>query len=190
MEEEELLQKLSQPLGKLQIQELAAKTNSGKLSVQQLLVFSSSPKDRSVAFRAAWVLEYVAYTFPKQFLPYLPAFVDKLPAQHNQSCQRHYSKILMCCANPDANPLYKAAWRALPDREPVVETMFEWLINPRTPVAVKVNCLDVLVYLQPEFPWVKDELLAQTEFLMKDGSPAMLSRGKRILKRFFPRNGR
>lgn len=190
MNEEELLQALSQPLGKRQIQELAAITNSGKLSVQQLLAFCFSKQDRSVAFRAAWVLECVAYSFPKQFLPYLPVFTDTLPAQHNQSCQRHFSKILMCCANPEANPLYKAAWRALPDREPVVETMFEWLINPRTPVAVKVNCLDVLVYLQPEFPWVKDELLAQIEFLMKDGSPAMLSRGKRILRRFLPGKGR
>ncbi|PKV62981.1 hypothetical protein [Pontibacter ramchanderi] len=190
MDEEELLQSLSQPLGKLQVQELAAKMNSGKLSVQQLLDLCSYDKDRSVAFRAAWVLEYAAYTFPKQFLPYLPVFIGMLPTQHNLSCQRHFSKILMCCANPDANPIYKAAWRALPDREPVVESMFEWLINSRTPVAVKVNCLDVLVYLQPEFPWVKDELLAQIEFLMKDGSPAMLSRGKRILKRFLRGKGR
>lgn len=185
MNADELLQALNHPLGKAQVRELAAKSNSGKLSVQELLDFCFLQHSPSVAFRAAWVLEHVAYTFPKQFAPLLSAFTQRLPAQHNLSCQRHFTKILMCCANPEAEPIYKAAWRAIPDRDAVVETMFEWLINPRTPVAVKVNCLDVLVYLHAEFPWVKDELKAQIEFLMKDGSPAMRSRGKSILKRFF-----
>lgn len=185
MNADELLQALSHPLGKVQVQVLAAQANSGKLSVQNLLPLCFLEHSPAVAFRAAWVLEHVAYTFPKQFIPHLPDFIRQLPDLHNPSCQRHFTKILMCCANPDAKPIYKAAWRSIPDHEVVVETVFEWLINPATPVAVKVNCLDILVYLQAEFPWVKDELKAQIEFLMKDGSPAMLSRGKRILKRFF-----
>ncbi|WP_299988619.1 hypothetical protein [uncultured Pontibacter sp.] len=185
MSAEELLQALSFPLGKVQVQELAAKSNSGKLQVKDLLELCFVKHTSSVAFRAAWVLEHVAYSFPKQFTPHLPTFIAQLPEQHNLSCQRHFTKILMCCANPEAKPVYKAAWRALPDRSVVVETMFEWLIQTRTPVAVKVNCLDVLVYLQDEFPWIKDELKDQIEFLLKDGSPAMRSRGKRILKRFF-----
>ena len=61
--------------------------------------------------------------------------------------------------------------------------MFEWLINPHTPVAVRVNCMDVLYYMSPQFPWIKEELLAQIEFYLKDGSAALQSRGKGLLKK-------
>ncbi|MCP2043936.1 hypothetical protein [Pontibacter sp. HSC-36F09] len=188
MHTEELFEVLSQIQSKAQVQHLAAQANSGKLPVADLLRLCYTQHKPAVAFRAAWVLEEVAHTYPEQFVPHLPDFVSQLSAQHNLSCQRHFTKILMCCANPKARPIYSTAWSAIPEHEAVVETMFEWLIDPRTPVAVKVNCLDVLAYLQDEFPWIKDELKAQIEFLLKDGSPAMLSRGKRLLKRFFPHN--
>ena len=60
--------------------------------------------------------------------------------------------------------------------------MFEWLINLATPVAVRVNCLDILLNLRNEFPWIKEELQAQIEFYLRDGSPAMQSRGRKILR--------
>jgi hypothetical protein len=38
--------------------------------------------------------------------------------------------------------------RLLPAIEAIIETTFEWMINPQTPVAVKVNCIDVLYNLK------------------------------------------
>ena len=153
------------------------------MSVHDLLSLSLLKEHPSVAFRAAWVLEEVAYTFPDSFVPYLKPFVAHLHEQQNLSCQRHFTKILMRCTNPKTGIGYRAAWQVIPDREQVVETIFDWLISPRTPVAVQVNCLDVLLHLQAEFDWIKEELQAQVEYLLLDGSAAMQSRGKRVLNK-------
>lgn len=69
------------------------------------------------------------------------------------------------------------------DMEPVVEKTFEWLICPRTPVAVRVNCMDILFNLKQEFPWIEEELKAQVTFFLHDGSAAMQSRGKAVLRK-------
>jgi hypothetical protein len=183
MQTAELLKDLSGPLKKMQVQELATLTGAGRLPVHDLLLLSFLKEHPSVAFRSSWVLEEVTHRYPDRFAPYLPEFVERLPEQQNLSCQRHFTKILMFCTAPKADLRYSAAWQAIPDRAPVVETVFDWLIHPHTPVAVQVNCLDVLLYLQAEFPWVKDELKAQVEYLLKEGSPAMRSRGKKILQR-------
>jgi hypothetical protein len=67
--------------------------------------------------------------------------------------------------------------------EPIVEATFEWLINDRTPVAVRVNCLDILYNLSNSYTWITEELKDQTRFLLKNESAAMQSRGKRVLKK-------
>ncbi|WP_018479100.1 hypothetical protein [Pontibacter roseus] len=187
MDSARLLQALSRPLTKIGVQKLAKQAVSGQNFVQDLLTFSFQ-KVRTVAFRASWVLEHVAYTYPDHFAPYLQEFIARLPEQHNLSCQRHFTKILMCCTSPVAAPVYKQAWLTVTEHAAVVETVFEWLIAIRTPVAVKVNCLDVLVNLRAEFPWVKEELEAQITFLLKDGLPAMQSRGKKLLQRLLSSN--
>lgn len=179
----ELFKTLSATLGKVQVQELAAQAEAGQLKMHDLLSLSFQKEHPSVAFRAAWVLEEVVYTFPDSFVPYLPEFIERLPEQQNLSCQRHFSKILMRCTDPKTGISFRTAWQAIPDREQVVETIFDWLISPRTPVAVQVNCLDVLLHLQAEFDWIKEELKAQVEYLLRDGSAAMQSRGRKVLKK-------
>jgi hypothetical protein len=69
------------------------------------------------------------------------------------------------------------------NREQLVEITFDWLIDPETPVAVKVNCMDILFPFAKEQSWIKDELRSQVQFLLNDGSAALQSRGKRILKK-------
>jgi len=70
------------------------------------------------------------------------------------------------------------------DRERLVETIFGWLIDPETPVAVQVNCMDILFNMRNEFDWLGEELRNQIRFLMRDGSAAMQSRGRKLLDRF------
>ena len=167
---------------KTKVQELAALAGMEKLPVQELLSICFLQAEQAIAFRAAWVLEHIEATYSDRFLPFFPEFVRRLPEQHNLSCQRHFTKILMHFTSPKAREAYQAAWAAIPDREAVVEVVFEWLIDPKTPVAIRVNCLDILLNLREEFPWIRDELQAQIEFYLRDGSPAMQSRGRKILR--------
>jgi len=138
-------------------------------------------KNPTVAFRAAWILEYLAARDHQRFLKVFDDFMDRLHQQRNPSCQRHFTKILMNITHPKAPPAYQEAYRQT-DRERLVETVFGWLIDPATPVAVQVNCMDILFNMRREFPWITDELKQQIRFFLRDGSPAMQSRGKRILE--------
>lgn len=179
MTREALPQALSLTLTKTKVWALAGEA---ELPVSDLLDTCFKKESPAIAFRAAWVLEHVTEQHPERFLPYFPQFVQRLPEQQNYSCQRHFSKILMQFSNPKASAAYREALASITDREKIVEVIFDWLINPKTPVAVKVNCLEVLLNFSHIFPWIKDELQAQTEFYLKDGSPAMLARSKMILR--------
>ncbi|MFC3199389.1 hypothetical protein ACFOET_17340 [Parapedobacter deserti] len=134
----------------------------------------------SVAFRAARVLEHIATHHPTRFIPILSRFIERLPKQRNLSCQRHFTKILMLISSTKAPSIYKDAYAGV-DSELVIETVFSWLIDPRTPVAVQVNCMDVLLNICSETTWIAEELQRQIEFLMRDGSAAVQSRGKKAL---------
>lgn len=183
MNNQQLQKALSQTLTKADVQQLATLACKGNISTSELLELCFETANPSVAFRAAWVLENVEADQPEVFLPHLPAFIRSLPQQQNASGRRHFTNILLRYTNPKASALRREAWATIADREQVVETVFEWVILPETPVAVRVNCLDILLFLSTEFAWIKEELREQTEFYLKDGSPAMQSRGRRILKR-------
>lgn len=184
MDKKRLHQRLMKPLTKIEVQQLAALIGSSSYPAEDLLLACLHPQ-KAVAFRAAWILECMEEKYPDRFVPIQRAFFDQLPLQKNESCQRHFSKIIMRICSPKAIPLRKAWFCTLTlhMKEQLIEVLFEWLIQSSTPVAVKVNCMDVLCDLAPLFPWVKEELIAQITFDMKNGSAAMQSRGNKLLKR-------
>jgi len=184
MNKEKLLHEISKAVSKSKAIELAKIVATADFFMVDLLALCYHA-EKSIAFRAAWILELVEYTYPAKFIPALPDFINELPRQRNGGCQRCFSKILMHISNPKASVIRRTTFNELSStvHEKIVETMFEWLINPHTPVAVRVNCMDVLYYMSPQFPWIKEELLAQIEFYLKDGSAALQSRGKGLLKK-------
>jgi len=176
--DQQLEEVFSNPLSKQEVEDLA-RAYVGQVETLHRLSFDL---DKAKAFRAAWVLESIAAHYPQWFTPYANTFLATLKTQKNPSCQRHFTKILMFMTARNASVLYRQAL-ADADRERIVETVFEWLIHPDTPVAVAVNCLDILVYFIKEFDWISEELEHQILMRINQGSPAMDSRGKRILKK-------
>ncbi len=142
-----------------------------------------------LAFRAAWLLEYIAIHHPDRFLAIANTFLAQLTTQNNPSCQRHFTNILIRLTHPRASESFRRALQSA-NREQLVETVFNWFIDLRTPIAVQANCMDVLLYLSGEFEWIRDELKQQIEFLLRDGSAAIQSRGKKTLEKLLQtRNG-
>ena len=88
---------------------------------------------QEVGFRAAWITEIVAHTFPAKFDEHVGEFVEAYIILKNQSAQRHFTKFLMELTNGKRIPIH----RLLPAIEAIIETTFEWMINSQTPVAVK-----------------------------------------------------
>lgn len=59
---------------------------------------------------------------------------------------------------------------------------FNWMIDPKVKIAVKVFAGWALFNLQHRYPWVADELPAQLEFLMRNGTAAIQSAGRKMMK--------
>lgn len=178
MDKAGLLEELNQTLPKKKVEKLAALGANQHYEVADLLELSFYPRSE-IAFRAAWVLEYILEKYPERFLPLLNDFLKLYPEQKNPSCQRHYSKML-------AHLLKTGRLNQADDRidfDLLVESTFGWLIDEQTPVAVKVHCLEVLFVLKDKSPWILEELKSQIEFLMRHGSAGIQSRGRAILKK-------
>jgi hypothetical protein len=67
--------------------------------------------------------------------------------------------------------------------EPVVEKLFDWLIDPKVLIAVKVFASDALFNMRSRYPWISEELKEQLKFLMRDGSAAIQTRGRKLLSK-------
>lgn len=167
---------LSVPIWKKQVVQLAGELAAQPGQIKGLIGLTFHGQQK-IAFRASWILESVYERYPELFEPFIADFVAGFAAQHNLSCKRHYTRIVMDMLHRKQPQLAQI------DFEPLVEAAFEWLIDPGTPVAVQVNCLDILYAMQTRYPWIADELKEQTIFLLKNGTPAMQSRGKKILKK-------
>jgi hypothetical protein len=177
MNKDQLLKRLSRALSKAD----AVKMARDKSCLPGDLIEISFDPQKEVAFRASWVLEQFLYFRLDELLQSLSEFIEGYIIQKNRSCQRHYSKIMMYLVDLESIPeVYPIIAR---NKEQIVEITFDWLIDPETPVAVQVNCMDILFPFAKEQSWIHDELRSQVQFLLKDGSAALQSRGKRILKK-------
>lgn len=174
MNKEQLLKELATPLSKKKVNQFIL---SDLCNVEDLVDLSVYP-DRKIAFHAAWVLEYLIYSDPERFKNVYENFLSVYLVQKNLSCQRHFTKILMLLTESLNRHLLETI-----DLEKLTERTFELLIDPLTPVAVKANCMDILFNMREVFPWITEELKEQVIFLLKNGTPAIQSRGKHILKR-------
>lgn len=173
MTKDDLLEALKQTLLKKKMQKLTDLCIRESYSYRDLIDLTFYIEEE-IAFRAAWILEGCVERFPERFVPEIPYFLECYPRQHNNSCRRHYTKIMI--------RLLKTMPALTEARtEQIIETTFEWIAGDKVPVAVKANCMTILFMLRTKSDWIEDELKAQIEFLMKNGTAAIESRGKKIL---------
>jgi len=139
----------------------------------------SLEKDKKIAFRAAWVLETIVLKNASLLKSVLPQFLDNLKKQKNWSCLRSYTKILLFLTSKK-NKEYTLQNEI---EEEIIEYSFQWMIEPTCPVAVLVNCLDILNNLRKKHPWIYEELQAQISYFQRTKpSPALMSRTNKIIQ--------
>lgn len=159
--------------------ELSFFTANGKVKCGDLISLCRH-QDQQIAFRASWVLEFFAHDKPELFINHLPDFLVLYPKILNQSVQRCFTKILMLLT---AKKFLVAHSISPVIFDECLSASFDWLINPKTPVAVQANALDVIFQLSPYHDWVLEELKVILQDKLVSGSPALTSRAKRILKK-------
>lgn len=180
MKPEELKLRVAATSTKKHVFELIEIAKQKDFAVKDLIDLTFD-EDQQIGFHAGWVLDYLLQYNPQFILENLEELLLRLPQVFNQSCKRHYARIMMHATSPKTIPELKIKINTA-DLEPVVEVSFDWLIDPKVAVAVKVCCCETLFNLRKRYDWIADELAREVEFLMKDGSAAIQSTGKKILK--------
>lgn len=159
---------------------MTALIESYDLDIDDLIALSFHKK-KEIAFRAAWILEYLMTHRPAQFSGYVNKLFTLLPAQKNPSAMRHYAKIVALMTDKKADPCYKALVKTI-DFEPVIEVLFTWLVDPEMLVASKVHCMQSLANLAPRYNWIKEDLTETIDYLMGVESIAFFARAKMVKK--------
>jgi hypothetical protein len=180
LNQQQLTDQLSNTIGKPGILKLSRLLKEQDFPLRDIIDITFHP-DKAVGFRAVWLLENIFLTDPEVYLDDLRYLISRFKENRNQSCMRHYAKIVMHVTDAEAPPSLKAKLNDI-DFEPVVEQLFDWMINPKVKVAVKMFAGNALFNLKDTFPWVQEELAGQLEFLMRDGGAGIQAGSKKILK--------
>lgn len=176
---DELLYQISQTLGKNKVIELTAILHHQKFDLADLLSITLYP-EKQIAFRAAWIMENLYFVDPLRFVDAIDTIIANFLIIANQSCQRHYSKILIHLTGKKADKVIKAKLLQI-DLEPVAERCFDFLIDPAAPIAVKVFAMELAFNLRARYDWIPNMLAEQIRILVTIGGPGIRSRGLRLL---------
>lgn len=186
LNKEELIAMLDTPVKFQMVASSTAIIEDNNLDVKDILEISFHKK-KEIAFRAAWMLEYIMTHKPALFIPHIADLLERLPNQRNPSGMRHYTKIISLLTAKNADPEYKKAIKYI-DFEPIIEVLFTWLVEPGVLVATKVHCMQSLANLAPAHDWIKDELLQTIDHLTDIESIAFFARAKMVKKQLKRKN--
>ena len=176
---EELIKQISNTMVKTKVLKLSRILEEEAFALRDLIDLTFDA-DRDIAFRAAWILENIFLQDPTRYEADLEHLVSRIKEVKHASCQRHYAKIMMHITAKNVPAAIKQKLQEL-DLEPVVEQCFDWMIDPKVLVAVKVFASEALFNLRQRYTWINEELADQIRFLMKDGSAAIQVRGRKLL---------
>ncbi len=180
MEREELLVAIQNTLQKTKVNDLTNIAAKENFSIRELIDLTFH-KEEQIAFRAAWILENICLKHLERFIPQSTHFLAVFSTQNNLSCRRHYCKILALMSTIKAPKIIRELIGNY-DTEQLVETVFNWLIDEKVPVAIKSHCLNILANLSSKHPWIKDELLQTMDNLIDKESIAFYAKVKQIRK--------
>src|SRR2546428_5403188 len=136
--------KLSTTITKMTVVLIVKELERQCFSVKELIDLAFHTRSE-IGFRAAWILENDVLNDKNRLLSVLPYFLKKFVLVDNPSCKRHFVKILQeITFHFNAKKADQILQREIfnSDLESVVETCFDWMIDTKVAVAVKVFCME------------------------------------------------
>lgn len=176
---EELIRELGATIGKTKVNKLTVILKKQNFALRDLIDLTFYPH-KTIAFRAAWLLENLFLLNPEGYLNDIDYLLSRLNEINSHSCQRHYAKIIMHITDDKTPASIREKLNGI-ELQPVTEQLFDWMIDPKVLIAVKVFASQALFNLRLRYPWIKDELAEQISFLMRNGTSAIQSRGRKLL---------
>lgn len=175
----ELITQLIDTFDKTKVNKLTEILKKQEFSIRDLIDLTFHA-NKTIAFRAAWLLEKLLLINPILYLPEFDYLLSRFKDVKYPGCQRHYAKVIMHLTSSKAHQTIIEKLQAT-DLEFVVEQCFDWMIDPKELIAVKVFAAEALFNLNTRYPWIAEELANQLIFLMNNGSAAIQSKGKKLL---------
>ena len=176
---DELIKEISTTLIKSKVVKLKTILEKQQFALTDLINITFYP-DKNIAFRAAWILENLFLEKPEGYLDELDYLLSRVKDVSNPSCKRHYAKIIMHITSAKAPASIQRELSEI-DLDPVVEQLFDWMIDAKVLIAVKVFASEALFNMRHRYPWITEELVDQIRFLMRNGTAAIQSRGRKLL---------
>jgi hypothetical protein len=176
----QLIQQIKNTIGKAKVLELTKIMKKEQFALNDLIDLTFYA-DKDIAFRASWLLENIYLQNPEHYIDNLDYLLQHFTKVVYPSCQRHYAKIIMHITSPKAPKVIKAALEHI-NLEQVIERLFEWMIEPNVKIAVKGFASHALFNMRDKHTWLTEELANQIQYLMRNGTPAIQSRGRKLLK--------
>ncbi len=123
-----------------------------------------------LAQRASWVAMHCVAIHPELLHPHLTVLTEHLGRSVSDTVKRNILRMMQ------DTPLPEALWGTL------THLCFEFLIDRRSAIAVKVFAMTVLGQITEQVPELAEELKWVIEDQLAGGSPAFVSRAKKVLK--------
>ncbi|NOW95484.1 hypothetical protein [Mucilaginibacter sp. SG564] len=177
---QQLTEELSHTLGKTKVLKLTRILEEQHFALRDLIDITFHP-DKVIGFRAVWILENMYLKDPEHYLNDLEYFASRFKEVKNPSCMRHYTKLIMHMTDTTSPVPVKQKLQTI-DLEPVVEQLFDWMIDPKVKVAVKAFAGKALFNLKDRYDWIAEELEGQLKIFLCNKSAGMRSAAKNTLK--------
>lgn len=150
-----------------------------QISIDELFDIGTSSSEERVIFRAAWALEHLLLEDKSSLKRNSPNILNFYINSNNWSALRSISKVLIRLIKDNYNFL------CLREKSEVniINKSFQLLEHPGCPIALKCNLYDIIYEIAKHNTWLMNELKNQLVLdLEKNNSPALKSRGNKILK--------
>lgn len=161
---------LSEDISQEALQELEQQVTVNK-SFFEVLFQLMKENHKQISSRAARVIWYIFKDRKDILDQYLNEITDLLPHFPFDGQKREMLKIILLYKMKDVNI------------SSVINTCFDFLINPHESLAVKVLSMQILFYISEVEPYIKAELISTIEFVMPGSSIGFKIRGNKLLKR-------
>ncbi len=122
-----------------------------------------------LAQRAAWPLGWIGDTEPQRFLPFMEPMLKALREPLHPAIPRTIWRTFTLLDLPED-------WHG-----EVLELAYQYLQDPKYPVAPRVHAMQVAYDISLKYPELKPELAMVIEAHLPDSSAGFRSRGKKLL---------
>jgi cytosine/uracil/thiamine/allantoin permease len=177
---QQLTDELSHALGKIKVLKLTRILEEQHFALRDLIDITFH-QDKVIGFRAVWILENMFLKDPEHYIKDLEYFASRFKEVSNPSCMRHYTKLIMHMTDTTSPASVKLKLETI-DLDPVVEQLFDWMIDPKIKVAVKAFAGKALFNLKDRYDWIAEELEGQLKIFLCDKSAGMRSAARTTLK--------